>query len=98
MERREFMKQAGLGALGVMLAGKAVGEEAKIRWGLVGMGKQPEIIRADVASKDTGGHIGTFEMHESFLDCMKTPPEAGSSLIRPRARNQSESVWQRRWR
>lgn len=40
MERREFMKQAGLGALGVMLTGKATGEEAKIRWGLVGMGKR----------------------------------------------------------
>jgi len=51
-------------------------------------GKQPEIIRADVANKDTGGHVGTFEMHESFLDCMKTgkppltDPSAGKESIR----------------
>jgi len=51
-------------------------------------GKQPEIIRADVANRDTGGHVGTFEMHESFLDCMKTgkppliDPSAGKESIR----------------
>ena len=51
-------------------------------------GKQPEIVRADVANKDTGGHVGTFEMHESFLDCMKTgkppltDPAAGKESIR----------------
>ena len=51
-------------------------------------GKQPEALHADVANKDTGGHVGTFEMHESFLDCMKTgkppltDPSAGKQSIR----------------
>lgn len=55
---------------------------------LVRQGKQPEIIRADVANKDTGGHVGTFELHESFLNCLRTgkapltDPSAGKESIR----------------
>ena len=51
-------------------------------------GKKDEILRADVSSKDTGGHIGTYEMHASFLDCMRTgkppltDPVAGKESIR----------------
>ena len=55
---------------------------------LMRQGKQPEILRADVTNKDTGGHIGTYEMHESFLNCLKTGkqpltnPQAGKESIR----------------
>jgi len=51
-------------------------------------GKQPETLRADVGNKDTGGHIGTYELHESFLECIKTgkppltDPVAGKESIR----------------
>ncbi|MCX6377823.1 MAG: twin-arginine translocation signal domain-containing protein, partial [Armatimonadetes bacterium] len=43
MERRAFMKAAGLGALGLALGPKTVSAEepsARIRWGLVGTGKR----------------------------------------------------------
>lgn len=51
-------------------------------------GKKPEVLRADVAYKDTGGHVGTYEMHESFLECIRTgkppltDPVAGKESIR----------------
>ncbi len=51
-------------------------------------GKKPEVLRADVANKDTGGHVGTYEMHESFLECIRTgkppltDPIAGKESIR----------------
>ena len=51
-------------------------------------GKKDEILKADVSNKDNGGHIGTYEMHESFLDCIKTgkppltDPLAGKQSIR----------------
>lgn len=51
-------------------------------------GKKDEILKADVSNQDTGGHIGTGEMHASFLDCMRTgkppltDPVAGKESIR----------------
>ncbi len=55
---------------------------------LLRLGKQPEVVKADVANQDTGGHIGTFEMHQSFLECLRTgkppltDPEVGKESIR----------------
>ena len=39
-------------------------------------GKEPEVLRAEVGGKDTGGHPGTYELHQSFLECVRTgkPP------------------------
>jgi predicted dehydrogenase len=55
---------------------------------LLRQGKQPEVLKADVANQDTGGHIGTAEMHQSFLECLRTgkppltDPEVGKESIR----------------
>jgi len=52
------------------------------------LAKPPEVIRADTSGKDTGGHVGTREMHESFADCVRnrkaplTDPIAGKESIR----------------
>lgn len=52
------------------------------------LAKAPEIIKAVASGKDTGGHVGTREMHESFVDCVRnrkaplTDPIAGKESIR----------------
>jgi len=51
-------------------------------------GKAPEIIRVTADAKDTGGHVGTVELHESFADCVRnrkaplTDPIAGKESVR----------------
>lgn len=52
------------------------------------IGKKPEIIQASAEAKDTGGHVGTVELHESFADCVRnrrqplTDPIAGKESVR----------------
>ena len=72
-----------------------IGEEGALDldWGtgdivLCRRGEKPETLRADIADKDTGGHVGTYEMHKSFLECLRTgsapltDPTAGKESIR----------------
>lgn len=65
-------------------------------------GKKDEVLKADVSDKDNGGHVGTYEMHESFLDCIKTgkppltDPVAGKESIRIGLAAE-KAVRERRW-
>jgi predicted dehydrogenase len=65
-------------------------------------GKKDEILRADVSNQDTGGHIGTGEMHASFLDCIRTgkppltDPVAGKQSIRLGLAAE-KSIREKRW-
>ena len=51
-------------------------------------GKSDETIRAETSKRDTSGHVGTYELHESFLECVRqrkaplTDPIAGKESIR----------------
>jgi len=78
------------GMHGFVLIGEKGALDLDLRKGDIVLRRQgkEEILRADVANQDTGGHVGTYEMHASFLDCIRTgkppltDPVAGKESIR----------------